>query len=76
MEVLKIVFECIIWVVALNVYHWAICRFCNHQGTFHMDFSDPNKDVCRLDFDEDINKIYKRKYIILKVETKDADSHE
>lgn len=76
MEVLRLIIECITWVIALNVYHWAICRFCNHHGTFFMDFSDPEKDVCRLDLSEDINKIYKRKYIILKVDAKDADSHE
>lgn len=39
------------------------------SGTFVIDFSDPVKDVCRLDLNEDLNDIYKRKQIILNVET-------
>ena len=39
------------------------------SGTFYMDFSDPNKDICRLDLEEDPNDIYTKKYIILKVST-------
>ena len=41
------------------------------SGTFIMDFSDPLKDVCRLDLEEDLNSIYVKDYIVLKV-----DSHE
>ena len=39
------------------------------SGTFYMDFSDPNKDVCRLDLEEDPNDIYTKKYIVLKIST-------
>lgn len=38
------------------------------SGTFIIDFSDPDKDVFSLD-SMDLNDIYKKKYIILKVET-------
>lgn len=41
------------------------------SGTFYMDFSDPMKDVCRLELSEDINDIYGREYIVLQVETQD-----
>lgn len=43
-------------------------------GTFIIDFSDPAKDVCRLDLDEDLNAIYSKKHIILKVKTYDVNS--
>lgn len=39
------------------------------SGTFIIDFSDPAKDVCRLELSEDINAIYSKKQIILNVET-------
>ena len=39
------------------------------SGTFVIDFTDPVKDVCRLELEEDINDIYMRKQIILKVKT-------
>lgn len=39
------------------------------SGTFVMDFSDPTKDSCKLELDEDLNTIYQKKYIYLKVKT-------
>lgn len=39
------------------------------SGTFIIDFSDPAKDVCRLELSEDINTIYSKNRIILNVET-------
>lgn len=39
------------------------------SGTFVIDFTDPVKDVCRLELEEDINEIYMKKQIILKVKT-------
>ena len=44
------------------------------SGTFVIDFSDPMKDVCRIEFDESIENIYMKKSIILNVKT--YDSHE
>ena len=44
------------------------------SGTFTIDFSDPVKDVCRLDLSDDLNEIWTKKYMILKVVTRDADS--
>lgn len=42
------------------------------SGTFIMDFSDPMKDFCDLHLDEDLNDIYQKKYMTLKIETHDA----
>lgn len=39
------------------------------SGTFFIDFSDPMKDVCRLELDENLNSIYSKKQIILSVKT-------
>lgn len=39
------------------------------SGTFVMDFSDPAKDSCKVELAEDLNTIYQKKYIYLKVKT-------
>lgn len=39
------------------------------SGTFIIDLSDPAKDVCRLELDENLNEIYEKKQIILNVKT-------
>ena len=39
------------------------------SGTFVLDLSDPDKDVCRLDLHEDLNSIYSKKSIMLKIKT-------
>lgn len=40
------------------------------SGTFVFDLSDPDKDdVCRLDLHEDLNDIYSKKSIVLKIKT-------
>lgn len=43
------------------------------SGTFFIDFSDPLKDICRLELDEDINDIWNKKQIILNVKTREFD---
>ena len=44
------------------------------SGSFTIDFSDPAKDICRLDLEDDLNDIWEKKYIVLKVVTRDANS--
>ena len=39
------------------------------SGTFVMDFSDPLKDICRLELSEDLNSIYEKKQIMLTIRT-------
>lgn len=39
------------------------------SGSFTIDLSDSAKDVCTLNLYEDINDIYRKKQIVLKVKT-------
>lgn len=39
------------------------------SGTFFIDFTDPDKDVCRLELSENLNDIYTKKQITLNVKT-------
>lgn len=39
------------------------------SGTFVIDFSDPMKDVCKLELEESLDSVYTKKEIVLKVET-------
>ena len=39
------------------------------SGTFIIDLSDPMKDICRLELDENLNDVYGKKQIILNVKT-------
>ena len=59
-----------------GLLYWLFFDHKKPSGTFIMDFSDPNKDVCRLELDEDINDIYTKKKIILNVKTFNDISHE
>jgi hypothetical protein len=44
------------------------------SGTFIMDLSDPTKDVCRLELDENLNSIYTKKKIVLRVRVYEDNS--
>lgn len=44
------------------------------SGTFIIDFSDPIKDVCKLELDEDLNSIYQKKQIVLNIKTYEDNS--
>lgn len=46
------------------------------SGAFVIDFSDPAKDVCRLELSENLNSIYLKKQILLNVVTNDDISQE
>lgn len=37
------------------------------SGSFVIDMTDPEKDICRFEMDESLNEIYSKKYILLKV---------
>lgn len=39
------------------------------SGSFVIDFSDPMKDVCRLELDESLDSVYTKKEIVLTVKT-------
>ena len=63
-------------IIGVGVY------FLTHQppqpsGTFIMDFSNPDEDgFCKLVMDEDLNSIYTKKEIILRIDAKDFNSPE
>ena len=44
------------------------------SGTFVIDFSDPLKDICRLELDTDLNELYAKKQMILTIKTYGEDS--
>ena len=43
-------------------------------GTFVIDFSDPTKDVCRLELDVSLSEIYSKKRILLNIKTYEDNS--
>lgn len=49
--------------------YWVFAERKKAVGSFVIDFSDPMKDICRLELDEDINVIYTMKHITLNVKT-------
>ena len=61
--------EFLIGIFVGGLLYWLFFEHKKPSGTFIMDFTDPDKDVCRLDLDEDLNDIYKKKQILLNVET-------
>ncbi len=44
------------------------------SGLFVMDFTDPLKDVCRIELFEDLNSLYSRKHIWLRVDVHEDNS--
>lgn len=56
------------------IYNVVSKRKLRASGTFVMDFSDPLKDICRLDLAEDLNSIYEKPFIVLEVKTHGSDS--
>lgn len=44
-------------------------KFNKPSGTFVIDFSDPVKDVCRLELDDSLNELYAKKQMMLTIKT-------
>ena len=61
--------EFLIGIFVGALLYYAFTKPKKPVGSFIIDFSDPMKDVCRLELDEDINDIYAMKSIVLKVKT-------
>lgn len=59
--------------VGAMIYHVIVGRK-RPVGTFVMDFTDPLKDVCRLELDRDLNEIYSKKHIYLQVKVYEDNS--
>lgn len=54
-------------ILGVLIYAYTVIFCC--RGAFVIDFSDPNKDVCRLEIGS-LETIYRRKKLILKINTK------
>lgn len=61
-----------IWVGLLLYYIFGVRK--KPSGTFVIDLRDPEKDVCRLEMDDNLNDIYSKKQIILNVRVYENDS--
>lgn len=61
--------EFVIGILIGGLLYWLFLDYEKPAGTFVIDLSDPMKDVCRLELDEDINSIYEKKHIKLRVRT-------
>ena len=59
----------VIGIVVGIVLSYIFIQFTKKEpsGTFVIDLSDPMKDVCRLELDENIESIYTKKQIILNI---------
>lgn len=59
----------IVGVVLAGLVFCLISKLRKPSGSFILDFSDPMKDVCRLDLEESLESIYGKKKIILRIKT-------
>lgn len=62
--------------VILGVWGYALTHKRIPSGTFIMDFSNPDEEFCKLVMDEDLNSIYTKKEIILRIDAKDFNSQD
>ncbi len=66
--------EFIIGMIVGGILYYAFAERKKPVGTFVMDFTDPMKDICRLELDKDLNEIYSKKRIYLRVKIYKDDS--
>ena len=62
--------------VILGVWGYVLAHKVTPSGTFIMDFSNPEEEFCKLVMDEDLNSIYTKKTIVLRIEAKDFNSQD
>ena len=61
--------EFVVGIVVGLILFFAFGKVKKPSGTFVIDLSDPEKDVCRLELEETLGEIYVKKNIILKVKS-------
>lgn len=66
--------EFIIGIIIGGILYYVFAERKKSVGTFVMDFTDPMKDVCRLELDKELNEIYSNKHIYLRVKVYEDDS--
>lgn len=55
--------------IIVGVISYILSKRRKPSGTFVMDLSDPMKDICKLELNESLESIYKKKQIVLNIET-------
>lgn len=59
--------EIIVGIIVGGLIVWLLTKRTKPSGTFVIDVSNPDKDLCTLELDENLNIIYSKKQIILRV---------
>lgn len=59
--------EFVIGIFVGGLLYYVFCERKKPSGSFVIDFSDPNKDVCTLELEEHLDSIYSKKQIVLTV---------
>ena len=59
--------EFVIGILIAGLLFWLFIVRKKPSGTFVIDTSDINKDLCTLELDENLNAIYSKKQITLRV---------
>lgn len=59
----------VVGIIVGMLLYFAFSERKKSSGTFFIDFTDPDKDVCRLELHDDLNIIYTKKQITLNVKT-------
>lgn len=55
--------------IIVGVISYILSKRRKPSGIFVMDLSDPMKDICKLELNESLESIYKKKQIVLNIET-------
>lgn len=59
--------EFVVGIIVGAILHYVFGVRKKPSGTFVIDLRDPEKDVCRLEMDENLNDIYSKRQITLNV---------
>lgn len=59
--------EFILGIIIGGLLFWIFFERKKPSGTFVIDFTNPDKDICRLELDEHVDNICYKKNITLKV---------
>ena len=68
--------EFIVGIFVGGLLFWLFFTRKKPSGVFHIDFSDPMKDVCKLELHENLNDIYSKKCMVLKIKVTGDPSQE
>ena len=59
--------EFVVGIIVGAILHYVFGARKKPSGTFVIDLTDPAKDVCRLEMDDNLNDIYSKRQITLNV---------